>query len=384
LVAEAVVNLDGTGTWSIGDTTEPITATSAAAACDKVGRRAVVAAAERETEIELTATIVGVETLLRVSPTGEITRFEVVGNALHPASSPGGDPDSETVTDRHVPLSWAELADLSYAEAVPPPSSPPPSGRVLSGRGSTAVTKARRPRWTVAAAAVGALAAATVAGLVLVRGAEDGSPSASAPATHATVPTPAVSPPTYTVVPAAAWRKLDVTLTARKGGPLTAQVRATAAPTVATLTIWSEGRRIATRRLHLTGAQATWSSGTVTFAHTGPGHYRWAATAPGAARVTGTYDVPVRPEPRDRRVPRSTSPGTVGVAPSPAPAPAATASESPAPATLPSSTPPPSPPPSSSPPPSTPPPPSPTKPPEHHNGPVPGGNTGPPHNGPRP
>jgi len=325
VAAEAVVNPDGTATWSIGGgTAEPITATSAAALPYAVLYRTVAAAAERGTEIELTATIAGVPILLGVSPTGEITRFET-------APTPGG--------------------------SLP-----------VSRSGGAAVTSAVRPRRVIAAAA-GVLAAAIVAALVLMRGAGGSSPSPSvAPATSPAASTPAVSPSPSTVVPAAAGRRLDVTVTARKGGPLIARVRATAAPTVATLTIWREGRRFATRLLHLTAARATWSSGTITLEHAGPGSYRWAATAPGAARVTGTYRVPVKPAPRDHRVQPSTRPA-VEVTPPPTQATAPSAPVTPPPPTVQ---------------PSTPPPTAHTQRPDPHDGPVPGGNTSPPYPGPRP
>jgi hypothetical protein len=336
VAAEAVVNLDGTATWSIGGgTAEPITATTAAALPYAVLYRTVVAAADRGTAIELTATLAGIPILLGVSPTGEITRFEMAPAHGVP---PVADLSSEPLTNRHVPLRGAE-----QRRSIP------------------------RPRRAIAAAA-GALAAAAVAGLVVMRGAGGGSPSPSmVPTTSTAASTPAVSPFTSEVVPAAAERKLDVTVRARKGGPLTAQVSATAAPTVATLTIWRGGRRIAKRQLHLTAARATWSSGTVTLKHTRPGSYRWAATAPGAARVTGTYTV--KPAPPERRARRSTRQGALAVTPPPTQVPATSA-----PVTHPQATVQPS----------TPPPPADTRRPEPHNGPVPGGSTSPPYPGPRP
>ncbi len=315
--ARAVVNRDGTGTWSIGGgLAESITATTAAAVPYAMLYRTVAAAAQQGTAVELTVTLDGVPILLEVSPTGEITRFEIA----------------------------------------------PATG---TSRGKRAVPS----RWAIVAAA-GALAAAVLAGLVLVRDAGGGSASPSTvPSTGAAPSRAAVSPFTSEVAPAVAGRELHVTVKAPQGGPLTARVRATAAPTVVRLTIWREGMMVARRRLHLTVARATWSSAAVTFNHTGPGGYRWAATAPGAARVTGTYTVPVKPASRDRRAHRSTRPGAVGVTPPPTRVPASST-----PVALPPAIPRPS----------TPEAPTGTQRPEPHNGPVPGGNTNPPHPGPSP
>lgn len=99
------------------------------------------------------------------------------------------------------------------------------------------------------------------------------------------------------------------------------------------------------------------------------------------------------PAPSDRRAQRSTHPAVEVSAPrTHVPPPPASTNPQPAtlqPATLQSSTPPPSNPPpsspqSSNPPPPTSPHPSPTRPSLPHNGPVPGGDTSPPHTGPRP
>jgi hypothetical protein len=341
VTAEAFVNLDGSGTWSIDGTTEPITASTAPAAREEALRRTALAAAERGTAIELTAVLAGVPTFLRVSPTGEVTRFEGSGFPPAPAtSSPGTDPSPPTVTNRHVP----------------------------SNEGGP------RRRWVVAAAGAGCLAVALVAGLLLLRDTGGGSPSPSAAPTPATGgSTPAASPPPSTVMPAVVRRKLDARVTARKGGPLTAQVRATAAPTVVAVTVWREGRMIATRRLHLTVARPAWSSGTITFENVGPGRYRWAATAPGAPRVSGTYTVLVRPAPQDRRLHQSSSTGSVGRT-SPTRAWAPSPSASPPPASQQPSTPQPSTPPST----------AGTRRPAPHHGPVPGGGTSSPHPGPTP
>jgi len=341
VAADAVINLDGSGTWSIDGTTEWITATTAPAAREEALRRTALAAAERGTAIELTAVLAGVPTFLRVSPTGEVTRFE--GSGITPApvtSSPGSDPSPQMVTNRHVPSSEAEP----------------------------------RRRWVIAAAA-GALAVAAVAGALLLRDDGGGSPSPSAALTPTTAAsTHAASPPTSTVVPAVVRRRIDARVTARKGGPLTAHVRATAAPTVVTLTVWREGRMIARRRLHLTVARSAWSSETITFQNVGPGRYRWAATAPGAPRVSGRYTVLARPAPRDSQTQQSSSTGAVGVTPSPTQAPAPSSAASAPPASQPPSTPRPS----------TPPPAAGTPRPAPHHGPVPGGNTGSPHPGPTP
>lgn len=334
VTAEAVVNLDGTGTWSIdGGVTEPITASTAAAVRAEVLHRAVIAAAERGAEIELRATFLSLPILLRVSPTGEVVRVEGSGVAPTPDPSPGADLSRESVLERR---------------------------HRSSGRG---------PRWVIAAAVV-ALAAAAVVGLVLVRGSGDDSPSAASAPRTAASPLGA-RPSTAVEVPAAPPRKLDVTVTAHRGGPLTARVRATAAPTVATLTVRREGRRIARHRLHLPGARTTWSSGTVTFRHVGPGRYRWAVTAPGASRVTGTYRVLARPAPRDHRAEPSTGPGAVGVTPAPTHVPTSSAPASLPPAPQPSPLQPPHPP-------------AHPRPPAPHHGPVPGGSTSSPHLGPRP
>jgi hypothetical protein len=75
------------------------------------------------------------------------------------------------------------------------------------------------------------------------------------------------------------------------------------------------------------------------------------------------------PTPSDRRVQQSTRPGAVGVTSLPAQVPALSAPASPPPATLQSSTPPPA---------------APARQPLPHHGPVPGGNTSPPHTGPHP
>jgi hypothetical protein len=341
VAAEAIVNLDGSGTWSIDGTIEQISATTAPAAREDALRRTALAAAERGTAIELTAVLAGVPTFLRVSPTGEVTRLE--GSTFTPvpaASSPETEPSSQTVTDRHVPPDGAE----------------------------------RRPRWALAAAA-GVLATAAVAGLLFLRAVGDGSPSPTPTGTPTTAASaPPASPSRSTVVPAVVRRKLDVTVTARKGGPLAAQVRATAAPTVVTVTLWRHGRIIAKRRLHLTAGRTTWASGDVTFQRTGPGRYRWAVTAPGASRVTGTYTVPVKPTPRYHRLQQPGNTGAVGVTPSPTRAAAPSAPPSPPPVTAPPSTPRPS----------TPPPTAGTRRPGPHNGPVPGGDTNPPHPGPSP
>jgi hypothetical protein len=96
------------------------------------------------------------------------------------------------------------------------------------------------------------------------------------------------------------------------------------------------------------------------------------------ARVPGCLASPVAPSapttPPVRRVQRSTRPGTVGVTPPATQVPALSAPASPQPSTTqPSATP--SPAPSS---------PAQARQPLPHNGPVPGGNTSPPHTGPRP
>ena len=379
VAAEAVLHLDGTGTWSVGvGTIEEIRAATAADAFDEVLHRTVVAAAERGTAIELIATLAGAPILFRVSPTGEITGSEVSGVAPGPTSSSLTGPASQAGTEHQAPLSGAELAELSYAEEVSGPSSVRPPRRPVWRRGWTAVTRAVRPRWAVAAVA-GALAAAAVGGLVLTRMAGDDSPSPSTagdarPETSAPFTRPFTRPLTTRVVPALATRKLEVTVTARKGGPLTARVRATAAPTVVTITVWQEGRRIAMRRLQLTDASATWSSGIVTFAHTGPGRYRWSATAPRAARASGRYEVPVKPAPPERRSQPSTSAAVAGAPPSSSVPASSSSPSSPTATRLPTAAPPPTP--------LMPSPPAAPTPP--HNGPVPGGNTSPPHTGPRP
>jgi hypothetical protein len=96
--------------------------------------------------------------------------------------------------------------------------------------------------------------------------------------------------------------------------------------------------------------------------------------AAGALGVSGCVAGPstpsASPTPSDRSTPRSTSRGEVGVTPSPAEVPAPSA-----PASLPPAQPQPS---------SSPPPPVPTRLRVPHSGPVPGGNTSPPHTGPRP
>lgn len=362
--AEAVVNLDGTGTWSIaGGTPETITADTAAGLPYAVLFRTVVAAAERGTEIELTATLAGVPILFGVGPTGEITRFEMATSPGAPAGAgPGPDPSSQG----YRPLPGAE----------PRPSAPRSRGGAASGSGGTPATPAVRRRRGVVTMAVAVAAASLVClvGLVLVRAAGGSSPSAADPpatetSTSASAVGRATSPATSEDAPAAVRRTLEVTLTARAGGPLTARVRATAAPTLATLTLWRGGNRIASQRVRLHARAAAWSTGTVTFAHTGPGRYRWTATAPGAARVSGTYTVPTKPAPRDHHVRRSSRTGAVAVPPTPTRAPAPVTQPS---ATLRPSAPPPAPTP------------QPAQPPTPHDGPVPGGSTDPPHPGPSP
>lgn len=105
-----------------------------------------------------------------------------------------------------------------------------------------------------------------------------------------------------------------------------------------------------------------------------------AAAARGVPVCTATSFAPsARATPSDRRAQRSTHQVAVVVTPPPTPGPAPSAPASIQPATLQPSTPP-----SSTPPSSTPPPATPTRRSLPHNGPVPGGNTSPPHTGPRP
>jgi hypothetical protein len=303
--------------------------------------------------------------LFGVGPTGEITRFEM---APSPEAPPGARPGPEPSSQQYRPWPGTE----------PRPSAPGSRGRTASGDAGTAATPAARRRRSVATMAVALTAASLVSlvGLLLVRGAGGSSPSAAnTPATGTSASASAVGratrPATSENAPAAVRRTLEVTITARAGGPLTARVHATAAPTLATLTLWRDGSRIASQQVRLPARAAAWSSGTVTFTHTGPGRYRWTATAPGAARVSGAYTVPAKPAPRDHQVRRPSRTGAVGVTPSP--------TRAPAPVTQPS-------PPLRS---SAPPPAAPTHQPSQqqptpHDGPVPGGNTNPPHLGPSP
>jgi hypothetical protein len=90
--------------------------------------------------------------------------------------------------------------------------------------------------------------------------------------------------------------------------------------------------------------------------------------------VAASFGPSAPPTPSDRRLQRSTRPGAVGVTPVPIQVPAPSAPATLQPATLQPATPPPA----------TPPSPAPTRRPVPRNGPVPGGNTSPPHTGPSP
>ncbi len=323
---------------------------------------------------------------LRVSPAGQVRRFGISGTALMDPSASELALDSEPGIGRPVPASWTELVDLSGAHKAPRPKirslhgrpelsgSRPSVARLLKLRGLPGPSAPWRPvacrikshSPVVIAAAV--LVTVGMAGPLLIGDVGDSSSSPPmATATGQDASRLAGSPWRTRLLPASSPGKLDVVVTAHERGPLTAEVRTTAASTVATLTIWHDGHRIAMRRLHLTWTTGTWSSRAVPLSHTTAGRYRWVATAPGAPRVTGTYQVPTQAGDQP-----STRPSAPGVTPSPTPVPSTGSTPAAPPSTLqptqqlaqpsPAGTPSPTP----------------------HEGPVPGGGSGPIHTGPRP
>ncbi|GGO94010.1 hypothetical protein GCM10011584_34030 [Nocardioides phosphati] len=299
----AIANPDGTGSFTLGDTTYQVVTDSLDEAMAQLINLARSHAVATGSDVELVAHAgdTNDRTGLRITPGGEvIVDNRVLAASLIRSPRPEAAPDASKPVKRAKPVK-------EKAVKPPKPAKPP---TVQTPKPPREPRAPRRPVsrkaivwWIGATAATAGLATAGFASTSW-RGTSDPVPTASAPApTLPVAATPILAPGPRTVK-----------VTAQPApGLLQLQLKADRAPVTATVVVrTNDGKHIKTIKVRLTGGELGRGEARLPLR---AGIYRWTVRVPDAAPTAGTAKVPAPPAPAYIPPPASSSGSTYMPAP---------------------------------------------------------------------